>query len=149
MIRKIVFEGDSLLRKVSKPVKAFDEKLSDLLDDMRDTMRANNGAGIAAPQVGILRRCFIVEVNGMYFECVNPEIIYTEGECVDVEGCLSVPNRKGYVKRPSVVTVRAYDRYGNEFELKARDYTARAICHENDHLNGVLYIDKLEKVGKK
>lgn len=143
MIRKIVFEGDSLLRKVSKPVKAFDEKLWVLLDDMCETMRANNGVGIAAPQVGILRRCFIIEINGMYFECVNPELIDTKGESVDVEGCLSVPNRKGYVRRPATVTIKAYDRYGNEFILTVNDYTARAVCHEYDHLDGVLYIDKL------
>ena len=145
MIRNIVKVGDPLLRKVSKPVKSFDEKLSDLLDDMRDTMRANNGVGIACPQVGILRRCFVIEVNEMYIECINPEILSMEGESVDMEGCLSVPNRSGMVKRPAKVTVKAFDRYGNEFILTVNDFCARAICHEYDHLDGILYIDKLEK----
>ena len=148
MVRKIVLEGEPILRKVCKPVKAFDEKLWTLLDDMRDTMRRADGVGLACPQVGILRRCFVVEINGMYIECVNPEIISASGEVVDVEGCLSVPNRRGLVKRPESVTIKAYDRYGNEFVLTAHDYTARALCHENDHLNGVLYIDKLEKEEK-
>ncbi len=148
MIRKIVLEGEPVLRKISKPVKAFDEKLWSLLDDMRDTMRRENGVGIASPQVGILRRCFIVEINGMYIECVNPEIINTSGEVIDIEGCLSIPHKTGRVKRPEAVTIKAYDRYGNEFVLTAHDYTARALCHEYDHLNGVLYIDKMEKERK-
>ncbi|MBQ8749233.1 MAG: peptide deformylase [Clostridia bacterium] len=153
-IRTIVVEGDDILRKVSKPVTKFDKKLWELLDDMRDTMRVSNGCGIAGVQVGVLRRIFIVEVEGMYLECINPEIVSVSEEVEEgMEGCLSVPNKRGYVIRPKQVKLKAFTREGTPFEVMLNDFMARAICHENDHLNGVLYIDKLvpheDKKGKK
>ena len=141
--RTIVVEGDDLLRKISKPVTKFDNKLAELLDDMRDTMRENDGCGIAGVQVGVLRRVFIIEAEGMYLECVNPEIECSSGSEVGVEGCLSVPNRRGNVARPTKLTLKAYTREGTPFEIVANDFLARVISHEFDHLNGVLYIDKL------
>ncbi len=144
-IRNIVKEGDELLRKKSKDVLAFNDKLAELLDDLNETMHKNDGMGIAAPQVGVLRKVFIVEVNNIHLECVNPEIISVEGEEINLEGCLSCPNKSGYVKRPATVTLKAYDREGFPFTITATDYLARAICHENDHLYGVLFVDKLEK----
>lgn len=144
-IRQIVIEGDEMLRKTSKPITHFDDKLAELLDDMRDTMRQNNGCGIAGVQVGVLRRVFIVEVEGMYLECVNPEIVSQSGQVEGREGCLSVPNKRGVVLRPQTVTLHAYTRDGTPFQITLNDFMARAICHENDHLNGVLYIDKLVK----
>lgn len=143
--RKILFQDNSLLRKKSKVVSSFDEKLWDMLDDMAETMRANAGCGLAAPQVGVLKRVVVVEVNNMYLELINPEILSERGEQCEVEGCLSVPNRSGYVKRPEVVCVRAYDRYGNEFAITGTGLLAVALCHEIDHLNGILYIDKMVK----
>lgn len=143
--RKILLEKNELLRKKSKPVHNFDEKLWDMLDDMAETMRTNNGCGLAAPQVGVLKRVVVVEVNNMYLELVNPEILNERGEQCEVEGCLSVPNRSGYVKRPEVVVVKAYDRYGNEFAITGTGLLAVALCHEIDHLDGILYIDKMVK----
>lgn len=140
-VRNIVLSTDPLLRQKSKPVKQFDEKLWQLLDDMYETMKLNNGAGIAAPQVGVLRRAFIVDVNELKLEFINPEIVHTEGKCSDVEGCLSVQGVQGYVERPAKLTIKGYDRYENEYTLTASDWLARAICHEYDHLNGVLFTD--------
>ncbi len=149
-IRNIVFSDSELLRKKSKPVHDFDEKLWELLDDMKDTMRKNNGCGLAAVQVGILKQVVVVEVNNMYVELVNPEILEELGEQCELEGCLSVKNMSGYVKRPTQVTVKACDRYGNEFVLTGTGYLACALSHETDHLKGVLYIDKMvEKPTKK
>lgn len=143
--RKILFQDNSLLRKKSKAVSNFDEKLWDMLDDMAETMRVNNGCGLAAPQVGVLKRVIVIEVNNMYLELINPEILSERGEQCEVEGCLSVPNRSGYVKRPELVCVKAYDRYGNEFAITGTGLLAVALCHEIDHLNGILYIDKMVK----
>lgn len=143
-IRKILHDGDPTLRKKSKPVKDFDDDLDQLLDDMKETMHANNGMGLAAVQVGVLRRVVIVEANGMFVEFVNPEIVKAEGEDVDTEGCLSVGNFEGKVKRPYKVTVRAFDRYGYPFEITGEKYFARCVCHEVDHLDGVLFVDKCE-----
>lgn len=140
--RKIVQLGDDLLRKTSKPVTNFNENLEILLDDMRETMYANNGMGLAGPQVGILKRVCVIDVNGAYFELVNPEIIFQEGEDIEKEGCLSCGKTQEYVKRPYKVTVRAQDRYGYEFTLTGEKLLARCMCHEIDHLNGVLFIDK-------
>lgn len=142
--RKVLQEGDPTLRKKSKPVKDFDDDLDQLLDDMKETMHENNGMGLAAVQVGVLRRVVIVEANGMFVEFVNPEIVKTEGEDIDTEGCLSVGKFEGRVKRPYKVTVRAFDRYGYPFEITGEKYFARCICHEVDHLNGILFIDKCE-----
>ena len=142
-IRNIIQVGDEILRKKSKPVKEFDQKLAELLDDMRETMVKNDGCGLAGVQVGILRRVVVLDVNHMKIELINPEIVDSYGESIEREGCLSVKGETGYVKRPSEVTVKAFDRYGNEFILTGVDMLARALCHEIDHLDGILYIDKI------
>lgn len=147
-IRKIVELGDEKLRKHAKPVEKFDLRLRLLLKDMADTMYKANGVGLAAPQVGILRRAVVVDVGEdepQLFELVNPEIIAFEGEQEGAEGCLSVPGRSGVVKRPEKVTVRAQDGRGNPIEITAEGFLARAFCHEIDHLDGILYIDKMER----
>ncbi len=141
-LRTIVKDGDPILRKVCRPVEKFDEKLWTLLDDMAETMRDANGVGLAAPQVGILRRIVVIEVEeGNLIELINPKIIAYAGEQDGTEGCLSVPGKWGMVKRPMHVTVRATNRHGEEFELTGSELLARAICHELDHLDGKLYID--------
>lgn len=144
-IRRIVKIGDDKLRKHAKPVEKFDARLKTLLSDMAETMYKADGVGLAAPQVGILRRVVVVDVGDGLFELVNPEIIRSEGEQSGPEGCLSVPNRQGLVTRPQTVTVRAMDRDGNEIEVTGEDFLARAFCHELDHLDGVLYVDKMER----
>ena len=144
-IRNIIQVGDEILRKKSKPVKEFEQKLAELLDDMRETMVKNDGCGLAGVQVGILRRVVVLDVNHMKIELINPEIVDSYGESIEREGCLSVKGETGYVKRPSEVTVKAFDRYGNEFILTGVDMLARALCHEIDHLDGILYIDKVIK----
>ena len=139
---KIVKVGDDVLRKKCRPVDEITPKIIRLLDDMAETMRAANGVGLAAPQVGILRRIVVIEVEeGNLIELINPKIIAYAGEQDGTEGCLSVPNKWGMVKRPMHVTVRATNRYGEEFELTGSELLARAICHELDHLDGKLYID--------
>ena len=146
MIRKIVKLGDEVLRKESKPMQKFDLRLWLLLRDMADTMNKAEGVGLAAPQVGILRRVVVIDVgdeNGL-IELINPEIIAQEGEQEGSEGCLSAPGRRGYVKRPNKVTVRAQDRKGKFFEITGEGLLARAFCHELDHLDGILYSDKEE-----
>ena len=145
-LREVVKVGDDILRKTSKPVKIFDEKLATLLDDMWDTMYAKDGMGLAAPQVGVLKRVVVMDVNNMRVEMINPEIIYTEGSDIEQEGCLSCGKTKGKVDRPMKVTVKAQDRLGYEFTLTGEKYLARCICHEVDHLNGILFIDKI--IGK-
>lgn len=144
-IRKIVEIGDEKLRKHCKPVEKFDLRLRILLKDMADTMYKAEGVGLAAPQVGILRRAVVVDVGDGLIELVNPEIIHTEGEQTGAEGCLSVPGRSGVVTRPNIVTVRAQNRNGEFFEATAEGFLARAFCHEIDHLDGVLYVDKMER----
>lgn len=144
-IRKIVEIGDEKLRKHCKPVEKFDLRLRILLKDMADTMYKAEGVGLAAPQVGILRRAVVVDVGDGLIELVNPEIIHTEGEQSGAEGCLSVPGRSGVVTRPNIVTVRAQNRNGEFFEATAEGFLARAFCHEIDHLDGVLYVDKMER----
>lgn len=138
-IRNIVQDGDPILTKVCRPVEKFDEKLSILLDDMIDTVRDANGAGLAAPQVGILRRVVVVDVDDQLIELVNPEIIETRGEQDGAEGCLSFPGQYGMVKRPMYLKVRAQDRKGNFFEVDGEELMARAFCHEIDHLNGIVF----------
>ena len=140
MIRKIVKLGDETLRKQSKPMQKFDLRLWLLLRDMADTMYKADGVGLAAPQVGILRRVVVVDTGDGLVELINPEIIAREGEQAGAEGCLSLPGRQGYVVRPQKVTVRAQDRKGKPFEITAEGLKARAFCHEIDHLDGVLYI---------
>lgn len=144
-IRNIVKVGDDLLRKKSKPVRNFDENLWELLDDMKETMYKNNGMGLAAVQVGVLKRVIIIEANNMFMELVNPEIISERGSDIEKEGCLSVGTNYEYVKRPMQVTVKAQDRLGYDFTITGEKYLARVLCHEIDHLNGILFIDKIEK----
>ena len=147
--RKIVLSDNIILRKVCKNVTEFDGALKQLFSDMKETMHKNDGAGLAAPQVGVLKRAVIVEADGKYYELVNPEIIYTAGNVNGVEGCLSIPGKYGYVARPKTVTVRAQNSDGEVFQLAASDMLARAVCHEIDHLNGVLFTDKMTKEAKK
>lgn len=153
-IRNIVQIGDEILRKKSKPVKEFDPKLWELLDDMRESMVKFDGCGLAAVQVGVLRRAIVLDVNNMKIELINPVILDSFGENISSEGCLSVKGQSGYVKRPEQMTVKALDRYGNEFELTGVGLLAKALSHEIDHLDGILYTDKVikdykEKKGKK
>ena len=146
MVRKIIELGDETLRKTCKPMKTYDLRLWLLLRDMADTMNKAEGVGLAAPQVGILRRVVVIDVgdeNGL-IELINPEIIAQEGEQEGSEGCLSAPGRRGFVKRPNKVTVRAQDRKGKPFEITGEGLLARAFCHELDHLDGILYSDKEE-----
>jgi len=143
--RKIITLGDEGLRKVAKPMTRFDLRLWLLLKDMADTMYKQEGVGLAAPQVGILRRVVVVDVGEGLVELVNPEIIAVEGEQCGPEGCLSIPGRQGLVCRPDKVTVKAQDRNGKPFEVTGEGFLARAFCHEIDHLDGVLYIDKMER----
>lgn len=144
-IREIVKHTDEFIRQKSRPVKYIDDKIIELLDDMKETVLSTNGSGLAAVQVGVLKRIFVININGMYIEFINPQIIKQSGTQEQVEGCLSVKMPYGYVKRPQTVTVKAIDRSGNEFTLTCTDYTAIAVCHESDHLDGVLYIDKCTK----
>ena len=142
--RRIVEIGDEKLRKHCKPVEKFDLRLKLLLKDMAETMYKIDGAGLGAPQVGILKRACVVDAGDHLYELVNPEIIYREGEQVGPEGCLSVPGRAGVVKRPMKVKVKAQNVKGEPFEVEAEGFLARAMCHEIDHLNGVLYLDIME-----
>ena len=145
-LRTIVLEGDSVLHKHCRPVTNFDERLHQLIDDMRETLIGSDGVGLAAPQVGILRRVVLVlETNvpegedPYIIELINPEIVESSGSQNGPEGCLSVPGRFGLVERPMDVTVRAQDRNGNSFEVKGHELTARAFCHELDHLEGKMF----------
>ena len=139
---KIVKFGDPTLRKVARPVTEITPRIVTLLDDMIETMRRENGVGLAAPQVGVLRRIAVIEVEpGVVYELINPKIIAYSGEQVGTEGCLSNPGRYGTVKRPMSVTVRAMNRKGETYDLTGKELLARAICHECDHLDGKLYTD--------
>jgi len=143
-IRKIVKLGeDEVLRKRSRKVDKFDKRLEQLLDDMADTMYEADGAGLAAPQVGILKRCVVIDVGEGLIELVNPEILSAEGTQMCIEGCLSVPGRRGRVERPEKVIVHAQDRKGRHIELEGDGFLANAICHELDHLDGIVYVDKM------
>lgn len=143
-LRKIMTTEESTLYKVSRPVTKFDRRLHKLLDDLADTLDDANGAGLAAPQVGILRRVFIIDIDGDGpIEFINPEILETSGEQDGMEGCLSVPGKWGMVKRPNYVRARAQDRNGAWFEIEGTELTARCILHEYDHLDGHLYSEKV------
>ena len=147
-IRKIVTIGDDTLRKHCKPQEKFDKRLAVLLKDMADTMYKAEGVGLAAPQVGILRRIAVVDVTEDHsglLEMVNPEIIEREGSQTGREGCLSVPSRQAVVTRPMKVKARFQDRNGDTFEIETEGFEARAICHELDHLDGTLYIDVMDR----
>ena len=142
-LRNIVKEGDPVLRKKCKEVTEFNERLHILLEDMKETLIEADGAGLAAPQVGILKRVAIVSVDDDYYEIINPEIIAVSGEQTGPEGCLSVPGVYGTVSRPMKVTVKAQDRFGKEFTVSGEGLLARAFCHEIDHLDGTLFKDKV------
>ena len=144
-IRKILTDQDPALHKVCKPVTAFDAKLHKLLDDMAETLEKAQGVGLAAPQVGILRRVVIVDTGEEILELVNPELVETSGEQEGPEGCLSVPGKYGWVKRPYYATVRAQDRFGNWFEAQGEELIARCFCHELDHLDGIVYTEVMDR----
>ena len=144
-LRKIHTDKEDVLHKVCKPVTVFDQKLFKLLDDMKDTLLDANGVGLAAPQVGILRRVVLVDTGEEILELINPELLETSGEQTGVEGCLSVPGRYGLVTRPMFAKVRAQDRNGNWFEAEGEELTARCFCHEIDHLDGIIYTEVMER----
>ncbi len=144
-LRKIMTVKEPCLHKVCRPVEKFDGKLHKLLDDMKETLTEANGVGLAAPQVGILRRVVVVDTGEEMLELVNPELLETSGEQVGSEGCLSVPGKYGIVKRPNYAKVRAYDRDGNEFEVEGEELMARCFCHELDHLDGIVYTEIMER----
>jgi len=145
-LRKIVEQGDECLQKVCRPVTEFNAHLHQLLEDMADTLAEANGAGLAAPQVGVLRRvCLVLDEDTEEFvELINPEIIASSGEQTGLEGCLSVPGKWGIVTRPNMVRVKAQDRSGNWFELEREGLTARAFCHEIEHLDGHLFVEHID-----
>lgn len=144
-IRQVRYKEDDVLYKECKEVKKFDEKLGILLDDMYDTMKKANGVGLAAPQVGILKRAVVIDIGEDRIELINPQIIETSGLQTGTEGCLSFPNVWGEVERPNYVKVKAFDRYGKEFELEGEELLARAICHECDHLDGIVFTSHVIK----
>ena len=144
-LRKILDDKEPALHKVCKPVVKFDNKLHKLLDDMAETLEEANGVGLAAPQVGILRRVVLVDTGEQVLELINPEILETDGEQEGAEGCLSVPGRYGWVKRPYYAKVRAQDRDGNWFEAEGEELIARCFCHELDHLDGILYTQVMDR----
>lgn len=148
-LRNIRINGDEILRKKSKEVTTIDNKIKTLLDDMMDTMYENDGVGLAAPQVGILKRVVTIDVDDEnIYRMINPRIISSSGEQIDQEGCLSVPELRGDVNRPMYVTAVYTDENGNEVTLEAKGLLARCICHEIDHLDGILFIDRAEKTEK-
>jgi len=141
-VRTIRKDGDEILRKISRKVEVIDDRILTLLDDMRDTMKKAEGVGLAAPQVGVLRRVVVIDVGEGLIELINPVIVYESGEQTEIEGCLSIPGIKGKVKRPEKVIVRAQNRKGETFEMTGTELLAIAFCHEIDHLNGILFTDK-------
>ena len=148
-LRKILTDKEPALHKVCKPVTDFDAKLHKLLDDMAETLIESGGVGLAAPQVGILRRVFLVDIGeeeNEIAEFINPEILETDGEQVGPEGCLSVPGKYGLVKRPYYAKVRAQDRNGEWFEAEGEELIGRCFCHENDHLDGIIYTEVMERL---
>lgn len=144
-LRKILTVEEPCLHKVCRPVEKFDGKLHKLLDDMKETLLDANGVGLAAPQVGILRRVVVVDLGDEMLELVNPELLETSGEQEGAEGCLSVPGKYGLVRRPNVAKVRAQDRNGNWFEVEGEALIARCFCHELDHLDGIVYTEVMER----
>ena len=145
-LRQIRKEGDPVLRKKSREVSEVNDRIRELLDDLTETMRSVYGVGLAAPQVGILRRVVVVEVDGQLYELVNPVIVKTEGDQFDDEACLSCPGKQGKVHRPAYAKVEALDRNGNKVSYEGEGLLARAFCHEIDHLDGILYVDKAEEI---
>ena len=144
-IRKILTVDEPALHKTCRPVENFDKKLHSLLADMRDTLIDSEGVGLAAPQVGILRRVVLVDTGEEILELINPTLVETDGEQEGAEGCLSVPGKYGLVKRPYYAKVRAQDRNGQWFEYEGEELTARCFCHELDHLDGIIYTEVMER----
>ena len=144
-LRKILTDKEPSLHKVCRPVEKFDHRLHKLLDDMVETMQEANGVGLAAPQIGILRRVVVVDTGEGILELVNPTILETDGEQIGPEGCLSVPGKYGLVKRPYYAKVRAQDRFGQWYEAEGEELTARCFCHELDHLDGIIYTEVMER----
>ena len=144
-LRKILTTAEPALHKTCRPVENFDRKLHGLLKDMEDTLVDSGGVGLAAPQVGILRRVVLVDTGEEILELINPELVETDGEQVGPEGCLSVPGKYGLVKRPYYAKVRAQDRNGNWFEAEGEELIARCFCHELDHLDGIIYTEVMER----
>ena len=144
-LRKILTDKEPSLHKVCRPVEKFDGKLHKLLDDMVETMIDAHGVGLAAPQVGILRRIVVVNTGDEVLELVNPTLLETDGEQVGAEGCLSVPGKYGLVKRPYYAKVRAQDRFGDWYEAEGEELIARCFCHELDHLDGIVYTEVMER----
>jgi len=142
-LRQIRYEDDPILRKKSREVTNINDRIKILLEDMAETMYENEGVGLAAPQVGILRRVVVIDVGRGLLKLINPEIMEEDGEVIDIEGCLSLPDRAGEVKRPEHVKVKYLDLEGNEQIVEGEGLLARALCHEIDHLNGILFIDKV------
>ena len=145
-LRRILTDKEPALHKTCKEVVNIDAKLHKLLDDMQETLEEANGVGLAAPQVGILRRVVIVDTGEGILELVNPELLETDGEQVGAEGCLSVPGKYGIVKRPYYAKVRAQDRDGNWYEAEGEELIGRCFCHELDHLDGIVYTEKMDRV---
>ena len=144
-IRNIRTDEDAILRKKSRKVEKFDDRLFELLDDMAETMYAADGVGLAAVQVGVLRRVVVIDIGEGLMELINPEIIEVDGVQCDVEGCLSLPGKQAYTMRPMTVKVKAQNRDGNWCMYKGSGLKAKAFCHEIDHLDGILYVDKIAK----
>lgn len=147
-IRNILKMGEPLLNKKSKQVVDFNDRLHTLLDDMADTMYKEDGVGLAAPQVGVLRRAVVVDIGEGLIELINPVIVETSGEQTDLEGCLSVVDYIGEVTRPNYVKVKAQDRFGKYIEVEGDGFLARAFCHEIDHLEGILFVERVEDTEK-
>lgn len=143
--RNLRFNGDEILRKKCKEVKEIDNRTLQLIEDMKETMYKENGVGLAAPQVGILKRVIVIDIGEGPIVAINPEIVEMSGSNIDLEGCLSVPGAQGKVERPDYVRVKALNEKGEEIIYEGRDFLARAFCHEIDHLNGVLFIDKMKE----
>ena len=147
-IRNILKDNEPLLRKKCREVENIDERIITLLDDMKETLAVSNGVGLAAPQVGILRRVIIVDTGDEILELINTVIVKQSGHQDSLEGCLSVPGVRGHVDRPKKVTVQGFDREGNLMEYKAQDFVATIFCHETDHLDGILFTDKATGCGR-
>ncbi|MFA7197071.1 MAG: peptide deformylase [Anaerovoracaceae bacterium] len=145
-LRNIVTEGDDVLRKHAREVLEINDRIRDITEDMVQTMRAEHGLGLAAPQVGILRRIIVIEMDGQLYQLINPEIVETRGEQFEEEGCLSVPGMIGRVRRPQYVRIKGFSPEGNSVEYEGEDLLAVAFCHECDHLDGILFIDKAEQI---
>ena len=146
MIKEVVQIGDPVLRETCKPITRFDGELNDLLNALKETVRAERGAGLAAPQIGVPVRVAVVDVDEGFFEFINPVFVWQKGEQVGPEGCLSIRGKVGTVRRPDKVKILFQDRKGDKYSLVARGFFARAICHEFDHLDGVVYTDKATNI---